>query len=282
MVIQCYSFTKKMGFKIFIDSHQDFGVESYKSNLAYRLFYIFWAKVHHLLIKFSIVDKYLPITKASQAWLAHRLKVPLKNQIISPLGTDLSLMNYSEGLESEFRKENGAENKFIIVNAGKQYEGKNILFIIEIAKQLREKGIDLLLVLVGSAPDEYDKKIIEQLGCLSSDSWVRFPLMPRTEWRKVYCAADLGIWPGIPSNTIQEAMGCGVALALPYDDSTRHLVDGNGVHIHLDDMLRSSEELVEIAKNSSRLLDMKKRSIVLAREFSWESISKDLIEIYEQ
>ena len=103
-----------------------------------------------------------------------------------------------------------------------------------------------------------------------------------SEFKKIYCAADLGIWPGVPSNTIQEAMGCGVAMALPNDDSTNHLIDGNGLHISIDDLLGSTEKLSDIAKNVSLLLDMKKKSIVIAGNYSWDSISEDLIKIYEQ
>jgi len=273
---------KKIDYKIFIDSHQDFVVESYKnSNFFYQLFYFFWTNVHYYLIKFSIVAKYLPITKASQSWLVKRLNIPISNQIVSPLGTDLSLMNYNEVLDSDFRKTHKADNKLIIVNAGKQYEGKHILFIVEIAHQLQLRGVDLLLVLVGSAPDNYDKKITKKLSSLSSESWLRFPLMARSELKEIYCAADLGIWPGVPSNTIQEAMGCGVAMALPNDDSTNHLIDGNGLHISIDDILGSTEKLLDIVKTANLLLDMKKKSIVIARNYSWESISKDLIKIYE-
>jgi len=273
---------KKIGYKIFIDSHQDFAVESSKRDFFYRCYYYFWSKVHHYLVKFSIVEKYLPITKASQSWLVKRLNIPICNQIISPLGTDLSLMHYDVVLDGDFRKRYEAENKLIIVNAGKQYEGKNILFIVEIAHQMQLRGIDLLLVLVGSSPGEYDKKIIESSFLSYSDSWLRFPLMARSELREIYCAADLGIWPGIPSNTIQEAMGCGVAIALPKDDSTNHLIDGNGLYISIDDLLGSAEKLSDIANNASLLLDMKEKSIVIARNYSWASISKDLIKIYEQ
>ena len=273
---------KKIGYKIFIDSHQDFVVESYSNKFFYKLFYYFWSKVHYYLIKFSIVEKYLPITKASRSWLVKRLNIPTCNQIISPLGTDLSLMHYDEILDRDFRKKYKSENKLIIVNAGKQYEGKGILFIIEIAHQLQLRGVDLLLVLVGSAAEEYDKKITEQLGSLSSESWLRFPFMTRSELKRIYCAADLGIWPGVPSNTIQEAMGCGVAMALPNYDSVNHLIDGNGLYISIDDLLGCTEKLLDIMKNASLLLDMKRKSIEIAKKYSWDSISKDLIKIYQQ
>jgi len=76
-------------------------------------------------------------------------------------------------------------------------------------------------------------------------------------------------------------MGCGVAMALPNDDSTNHLIDGNGLHISIDDILGSTEKLLDIVKTANLLLDMKKKSIVIARNYSWDSISKDLIKIYE-
>ena len=191
-------------------------------------------------------------------------------------------MDYNEVLDVHFRKRYNAENKLIIVNAGKQYEEKHILFIAEIAQQLHHRGIELLLVLVGSAPDEYDKKISEKLSDLPRESWLRFPFMARSELKEIYCAADIGVWPGVPSNTIQEAMGCGVAVALPNAESTNHLIDGNGLHISVNDLLGSTDKLMDIVKNKSLLLDMKKKSIVIAGNYSWESISKDLIKIYEK
>ena len=77
-------------------------------------------------------------------------------------------------------------------------------------------------------------------------------------------------------------MGCGVAIALPDENSTNHLIDGNGVHISIDDVPRSTEKLLQIAENLTLLMHMKEKSISIARNCSWDVITKDLIKIYEQ
>ena len=213
---------KRTGYKIFIDSHQDFVVESFRNKISHRAFYVFWTFVHLYLYKKGIVQKYLPITKAASEWLTKRLSIPDYMQAISPLGTDFTSMGYDSSLEKTFRKKYNAVNKLIIVNAGKQYEEKHILFIIEVALRLQLQGIDLLLVLVGSASREYDSKISTKVKQLADGSTLRLPFLPRSELRRVYCAADIGIWPGVPSNTIQEAMG--VALLLRFQTIMQRLI----------------------------------------------------------
>ena len=99
---------KKVGYKIFIDSHQDLIVENFRNNLIHKAFYYFWSKMHHYLIEHATVEKYLPISFASQTWLVERLKIPVCKQIISPLGTDLSLMKYDSKLDRKFRKKYNA------------------------------------------------------------------------------------------------------------------------------------------------------------------------------
>ena len=86
-------------------------------------------------------------------------------------------------MDIEFRKQYAAEDKLIITNAGKQYEGKHILFVVEIVRKLQLRGVKLLLILVGTASDEYNRKIVEKLGSLSSGSWL-VSFMTRLEQRR--------------------------------------------------------------------------------------------------
>jgi glycosyltransferase involved in cell wall biosynthesis len=50
----------------------------------------------------------------------------------------------------------------------------------------------------------------------------------------------------------------------------------------MDDLLGCTEKLSDIVKNASLFLDMKRKSIEISKKYSWDSISKDLIKIYQQ
>jgi glycosyltransferase involved in cell wall biosynthesis len=279
-MLQLIYYKSKLGFKVFIDSHQDYSVESYSGGVVDRAYYYFWSLYHRWLIKSCSISKYLPITKQSSEWLEKRLGVSVDMQELSPLGVDQSIMNYSPDDEIRLREEWGARNKLVIVNAGKQYEEKGIHWIIDIVVMLSMSGVDVFLVLVGVADEVYDKKIDKKLTNLSKDSWLRLPFQEREELRKIYSASDIGIWPGIPSITIQEAMACGVALLLPDDGIVGHLIDGNGIHISESDEL-TVNSLCELASSKDLLDQMKKTSIEMADKYSWKRIASDTIELYE-
>ena len=279
-LMQVVYYQSKYKFKIFIDSHQDYSVENYSASIPGRLYYYLWSLCHRWLIKKHIVSQYLPITQQASEWLIERLSIPTDIQKISPLGVDLATMFHNPKDEEKLREKWGAENKLIIVNAGKQYKEKGICWIIDIVALLSKRDIDVFLVLVGSADELYNKKIDHKLTQLEKDAWIRMPFQRRDELRKVYSAADIGVWPGIPSNTIQEAMACKVAMLLPNNNIVGHLIDGNGFFIsELDELTVNS--MYKIACSKTRLSQMKLKSFDIATKYSWKNISSDLVEIYK-
>ena len=201
-------------------------------------------------------------------------------QTISPLGVDLSTMFYSENDDERLRKEWKAEDKLVIVNAGKQYKEKEILWIVEIAISLYARGINIFLVLVGVADELYDKEINTRLSKLDNNSWIRLPFLKRKELRCVYSASDIGVWPGIPSNSIQEAMACRVALLLPNNNIVGHLIDGNGIYISKP-ITKTVDHLCNLVSSKELLSQMKLESQKIAYKYSWKKIVKDLNNLYK-
>jgi len=281
VLFQVLKYQKIYGCKIFIDSHQDFSVEFSNQNIMYKIYYSIWRMFYRKIEKKHLVSRFLPITEEAQEWLTERLHIPSVRQTISPLGVDVKMMSYSSTLEKEFRVSNKLGNKLIIVNAGKQYEGKKILWIIDVAIQLQSKGLEIVLVLVGNASINYNRKVINKLKQLKDNSYIRFDFLPRDELNKVYCAADVGIWPGIPSNTIQEAMSCGVALGLPENNIVGHLISNNGFYL-TEDVDFCSDEIIRIVNAHGMLDSMKENSMKLADKYSWKVITRDLASIYEK
>ena len=141
------------------------------------------------------------------------------------------------------------------------------------------RGAALALVLVGHADEQYEAILQKRL--LHLDALViRLPFLDRAELRKVYAGSDLGIWPGIPSNTIQEAMAGQCALILPDDKIVGHLIDGNGLK-ESSNCEHAADYVVSLSNDPVRLTNEQSRSATLARRYSWATITKDLLRIYE-
>lgn len=270
---------KKYNYQIFIDSHQDYSVARKNGGKIERLYYYFWKYYYNKFGAKKAINKFLPITINAQKWLADKFYLSEEDMLISPLGVDMKSMSYAEEQGAIFRKTYGLEDKTIIVNAGKQYREKRIDWIIDVVESSVKRGCNAFLILVGNAEEKYDSVISERLQKISG-VYLRLPFLRRDELRTVYSACDIGIWPGIPSNTIQEAMACRVAVILPDDDIVGHLIDGNGL-AESQDIDVVAEYICSLDRDKDLLEKHKLRSEKSAFQYSWESIAKELLNIYQ-
>ncbi len=269
----------KFKYKIFIDSHQDDAVCNYTGSFDERAYYSAWRFFYHSLGFKKHIARFLLITGNALEWMRKRLNIPESRMSISPLGVDVNTMSYDKDIEKKFREKHGIGEKLVVVNAGKQYPNKRIDWIIDAASAAKDLGVDIYLILVGNAEPEYDAYINRKLNGLGPD-YLRLPLLERSELRKVYSAADIGIWPGIPSNTIQEAMVCRVVLVLPDDNIVGHLIDGNGL-LESNDANAAGKYIQSLARNKDLMERQKARSEEIGYSYSWERIAGALDHIYK-
>lgn len=270
-----------LGFKLFVDSHQDSKVEGNSESSVYKVYYKMWRYFLHRRQLKRHVARYLPITVGAQDWLQTKLRLSTEEMTINPLGVDLDSMSFNQSERESFRSRHRIEDDItVIVNAGKQYPGKRIDWVIEVARATEQKGAPIALILVGHADADYEAQIEQSLATLKGPI-IRLPFLDRSELRAVYAGSDVGIWPGIPSNTIQEAMAGQCALILPDDRLVGHLVDGNGL-LESSDCERAADFIVSLAEDPKRKRQSQIRSARLAQRYSWSNITSDLMNIYEE
>ena len=279
-LLETLFFRKKFSYKVFVDSHQDVSVEGKTGALAKFTWYFFWRISYHYLGLKQSVAKFLPITSGAQTWLQTKLRIAAEDTVISPLGVDLDSMSYLVSLDYEFRKKNGLDAKTIIVNSGKQYSGKKIEWIIDVAIRCHRENSNIFLILVGSADEAYDVLIKKRLEVLGEQNFLRFPFLDLNKLHAVFCAADIGIWPGVPSNSIQDAMACEVALIVPDDDIVGHLVEGNGLK-ESQDCRKAADFIGKLARDSDQLKSCKKKSAELVANFGWDKVARELTTVYQ-
>ncbi len=69
-------------------------------------------------------------------------------------GTDMELVEKKEAFEVVNKKFNLKENEFVFLFVGRLIVLKNILFIVEALRLVKEKGFNFKMLFVGSGPDE--------------------------------------------------------------------------------------------------------------------------------
>ena len=271
---------KELGYRVFVDSHQDTKVEGSRKRILHGGYYRLWRHLLHRRNLKQHVSRFLPITQGAQDWMQENLAFEAHEMTISPLGVDLDSMFFDSRERDSFRDEHNLHDQLVIVNAGKQYPGKRVDWVIDVAREASNQNVPVALVLVGHADPEYASLLTQRLESFPGRV-VRLPFLDRLALRRVYSGSDIGIWPGIPSNTIQEAMACRCGVILPNDDIVGHLVNGNG--------LKESEKpenaaafLKSLWHSPETLQRIQSTSEEMAKSLSWARITEDLVALYER
>jgi glycosyltransferase involved in cell wall biosynthesis len=165
---------------------------------------------------------------------------------------------------------------------------KNVEMLLESVDRLKQKGIDnfeLNLVGDGERRSNLERLVIER----GLTKHVRF--MGWVEREKIvdyYRQADLFVtattWEGMP-NTVLEGMACGLPVVATRASGLDQLVkDGcNGYLVDINDPSALAERLADLINNPHERRRMGKESRKIAeREFDWEYITKQYVEIYKR
>ncbi|MCG7489666.1 glycosyltransferase family 4 protein [Vibrio sp. Of14-4] len=272
-----YSLHKK--YKLFIDSHSDYQVSNYQS-LTNKVYYKIWSFFYRL--SKNRIACFLPTTSEAKEFLRNEFSIIDRDAKINHLGVNTDRFYFDESASRRVREQFNLNQGIVFVNAGKQNESKKIVFILKVIKELIIKFShdDIFIILIGDADDDYNKLLSNESSDIS-EHVIRVPFQKNEKLRDFYSAADIGIWPGVPSNTIQEAMACEVAMILPNNKTIDHLIDENGIIMPELCFETVAEHIHKIIK-SNCLEKYKKKSREIALNYSWENIAKKSVSIYEE
>lgn len=271
--------SKNKSIKIFVDSHSDYQVSNHK-HITNRIYYKIWRGIYSIFK--DGISGFLPTTLEAKYFLEKELGIQGNNVVINHLGVNTDVFFNDNIAIKSLRQKYNLGDKFVLMNAGKQNPSKKTLFILSVMNELVLKfnRKDIVLFLIGSGSPEFEQQINKQLVHIS-DYVVRLPFQKNSELKDFYSLADIGIWPGVPSNTIQEAMACEVAMILPTNDTISHLIDSNGFFIDSFEAEQIAYKITDII-DKNKLPQYKINSRKLALKYSWENIAKSCLNIYEE
>ena len=217
-------------------------------------------------------------------------KYPIQKVVYIPNGVDIE--KFSSGNGAEFRKKYQiSRNEKILLCVSGFYSQKNQLILVDAFEKVKQEIPDIKLVLIGVVYDqqyfeEIQKKIsVNNLG----DSVI---LLANIEFDDsilfdAYSACDLFVLPSKYETfgiVILEAWSAGKPIICAKVGGLASFVKNNENGCFFDE--NSAEDLsgkiMNIIKNKELSDKLSKNAFKSVKKFSWQQITKKLIELYEE
>lgn len=213
-------------------------------------------------------------------FLSNNEKVEFNNKkVMLNLGYDPDEYFYQENDRVSTRKELGFnDNEIVIITSTRINKRKNLEQIINIITDLNHKGIPVSYILVGFLNDTYETELKTFIANQSFPNKFKcFPFLSSKEIRKLYCAADVGIWLKV-AISIQEAMGTGLPIILENKPSVSHLIENekNGWFFTNDNFSTTIEKAV----TTLRLNKFDRKNLVNhnSKKLSYDIIAQKILD----
>lgn len=166
-----------------------------------------------------------------------------------------------------------ADNRFVLLYAGRISEEKGVLELPEILKKIRVGNPDAQLVVAGVGPAE--SKLRQMVPDAVFLGWVEKQDMPL-----LYSSASLLVLPSkfdTFGNVILEAMSCGLPVAAYSIKGPRDIIESSKYGILADDLEDLAGEIAAIACNPAALTTLRDHALNRADYFSVERIMNQFL-----
>lgn len=176
-----------------------------------------------------------------------------------------------------------APEETVLVTCTRVNRRKNLERVIALVSGFVARGLPVRYVIVGFLGDEYEAQLKAFIAAQPRpELFLCFPFLGHDEIRKMYCAADVGIWLKA-AISIQEAMGTGLPVVLEDREIVGHLVEPgvNGWYFAPDQLEQalagaldtlSREGVAERSRRRRRLVEAN------AARLSYDSIGQRMID----
>jgi len=198
------------------------------------------------------------------------------------LGYDPDEYFFDEKDRAEVRKKlHFKEDDVVIITSTRVNRRKNLEENIRLVTQLNAEGKNVKYIIVGFLGDDYEKELKSFIKSQPKpEAFVCFPFLNAKEIRKLYCAADAGIWLKA-AISIQEAMGTGLPVILENKTSVNHLIKNNfnGWYFEKNNFTETFKKVAGILHQKKT--DRKKLSEENAKMLSYDNIARKILETIE-
>ncbi len=267
--------------KLVIDDHLNPGASVSKLKFLYPLL-----RKTTLKVVIKATDNFIAVSETTKLFMHTNYGIPVNRIEIVPLGADLSLFQYDTLARKIIRdKLRINDNGFVFIYTGKIVPFKHLEVLIEAASRLIKKFPNIKILLVGYADEQYLNKLktmVSKRDQTSNFIWCQ--AVPNKELYKYYSASDVAIWPHLHTNSILEAMACGLPVIVCDESrSCEEVKYDNGLiykDLDVDDLVQKMEKIY--LYNDLRIRMGKNALNIVQEKYNWTTIAKKFIEIYDR
>jgi len=284
---QASKYKSLFGYVLVHDSHLS-SHNFFPYGLKRRIFY----KTFNAFVRPFIegkADKFVAVSEGVRDVLVTFFGVSEEKIEVIPLGVDTQLFIFDEAKRKIIRaKFNLGEDEVLIVFSGKVNlkklrPNKRVHDLLEAARLLIQENPKIKVLVLGSGEGDSLsslKSFVQKKGF--SGNVIFHDFVPRQELPGFYSAADVGVWPGAHSNTIEEAISTSLPVVLPFTPSTTHLIRDNGLFFKEGDVSQLRECIKKLV-GDRRLREKMSRNARLFAEktLSYDVIARQFIRLYE-
>jgi len=276
----CGAFYKKQNYFL-ISDHQQFELPR---TVLGKIYYYTVSKFLSQYM-FRKADMIICPTKDSCEFIKKRFKIDYSKIEKIPLGFDSDFFYYDSRARKNIRNYLGIKNdEILFITAGRVEKDKKYEMVFKALSRINKEA-KIKFLMIGSGDSNY----ISYLRSLEKDLGLQgriiyHDFIRKKDLYKFYSAADLGIWPDLPSITIIEAIGCHLPVVLPKRDTISHLVkDGTGFTFKRGDVKDLASVISKVLNSKNALARMRENiKNTIAKEFNYLEISKKIISLAKQ
>ena len=162
-------------------------------------------------------------------------------------------------------------------------ERKGIAFLIEALPVILKEDDRVRLTIIGEGNlEEKLKSLAKRQGVADKVTFMGF--REHNRMPKYYNKAQLFILPSKNegmSNTILEAMACGLPIITTRTGGTGELIKGNGILVPVEDSQAIARAVLKIMAEPQSRKKMAEKSRQIALEFSWRKQAMKYVDIYK-
>jgi glycosyltransferase involved in cell wall biosynthesis len=280
----------KLNYQLIFDTHASTFNTQLRDTLPKKLYMLLFKFFCLPLIK-QRADGFTAVGTSEKALLISEYNLQNDRVQLIALGADTTLFASQSSLRRKMRtKFSLKESDLVFIYAGKLTPEKDITILVDAFIEVGQKYDHVYLFIVGGGASEYLEPIKAKLSKypLISNRVKWIDPQPQAKLAELYNLADVGVWPGNLTNTIQEAMACNLPVILSKNISEKQTTD----HFKYKNSVIQCQrgQANSFAQAMIKYVDQPKLMVAAgkdSREFventcSWKIIAQHHLAVYEK
>ncbi len=271
---------RQLGVPVVIDSHMVFSAMDVTPRG--RIFYSILKRATARYMTPN-VNQFLGVADECCRFLEVAQGIPAERITLLPLGLDSDLFHPDpDGAARVRRQLSIPDDAFVVMQTGKLTRDKSPDWLSFAAAGAMSTRPDLYLVFVGAGAPAYLDEVRQPLVQAGVDNRLRLaPMVPASELKAYFSAADLCVFPNAASLSSVEAAGCGAAVVMTDLPASRWRANENvGVCYPTGDLAELQSVIGKYADQPELARRLGATALRAVRsKYSYDRVSADLEEL---